>query len=157
MVVFSFTSFGEELFLMGAGSLGPLSRDRCFACFSRRCLEVSGAKSRDIIEQCALRQREGYPCVKALGKRCGRVGISGFGIRLSAHVCSPAVFDVMVLRRPQASRANCVSMRYCYACDSLNRLLVSGDVSKGEERMKPPATRHPIPQEKESTSSMPES
>jgi hypothetical protein len=69
MEVFSFTSFGKELdFVIGTGSLEPLARERCFACFSRRCLEVSGAKSRDIIEQCALRQREGCPCVKALRK-----------------------------------------------------------------------------------------
>jgi len=69
METFSFTSFGEELdSVIGAGSLEPLPRDLCFACFSRRCLEVSGAKSRDIIEECALRQREGYPCVKALRK-----------------------------------------------------------------------------------------
>lgn len=69
MEVVSFTSFGKGLdFVMGAGSLEPISRDRCFACFSRRCLEVSGAKSRDILELGAPRQKEGYLCVKALRK-----------------------------------------------------------------------------------------
>ena len=83
MEVFSFTSFGEELdFVMGAGSLGLLSRDCCFACFSRRCLEVSGAKSRDIIEQCALRQREGVSVCESAEEGYRRVGISRFGISL---------------------------------------------------------------------------
>lgn len=103
-------SFDKELdFVMGAGSLESLSRDRCFACFSRRCLEVSGAKNRDITELCALRQSEGYPCVKALREGVEGWKRSGFGISLSVHI-----------RLPWSPRRHGVA----YTCDHRRAVLV---------------------------------
>ena len=106
MEVFSFTSCGKELdFVMGAGSLEPVSRDCCLACFSRRCLEVSGAKSRDILELCALRKRGVYVCERA-EERCGRVGekwIQGKAVRSYMFANGLRRHDVRTI---QAGRAN---------------------------------------------------